>query len=202
MPSSELPADHAPATDTGVAATDGEAGTGSRSLPPGVDGPPGLLLRLFRDQRIVFLFVGGLNTVIGTIWFALFDHLLGYRWNGFGHYPALVITYVFAILCAFVLYRRLVFMVRGHVWRDLRRFSTVYISAFLVNITLLAVFVHGFGWQPLLSQCLIVFVTTAFSWVGHHRYSFKRTPDEASQSESGERVEPLETAPEPSSEKS
>lgn len=139
--------------------------------------PPGLILRVIRDRRIAFLLVGGLNTVIGALWFLLFDHLIGSRWNGHGHYPALVLTYVAAILCAFVLYRRLVFRVRGQVVRDLARFSSVYVSAFAVNIVLLGLMVDGLGWRPFPSQCLITFVTTIFSWVGHNRFSFKRTPE-------------------------
>ncbi len=145
---------------------------------------PGLILRVIRDRRIAFLLVGGLNTVIGALWFLLFDHLIGARWNGHGHYPALVLTYVAAILCAFVLYRRLVFRVRGQVMRDLARFSSVYVSAFLVNIVLLGLMVDGLGWRPFPSQCLITFVTTVFSWVGHNRFSFKRSPASPTQDDS------------------
>lgn len=145
--------------------------------PTDASAPPGLLLRAIRDRRIAFLLVGGLNTVIGALWFLLFDHLIGSRWDGHGHYPALVLTYVAAILCAFVLYRRLVFRVRGHVVRDLARFSSVYVSAFVVNIVLLGLMVDGLGWRAFPSQCLITFVTTVFSWVGHNRFSFKRPPE-------------------------
>ena len=144
------------------------------NLPPGVSGDDGLLLRIIKDRRVAFLFVGGLNTAIGTMWFLLFDWWLGSKWNGYGHYPALVITYVFSILCAFVLYRKIVFKVHGNLWRDLGRFSTVYKSAFAVNHELLWVMIHLFHRHPFLSQCLITFVTTLLSWVGHNRYSFRR----------------------------
>jgi putative flippase GtrA len=151
------------------------------ALPPGVGGgEDGILLRLIKDRRVAFLFVGALNTAIGTIWFALFDWWLGSKWNGYGHYPALVITYAVSILCAFVLYRRIVFKVHGNVWRDLGRFTTVYLSAFVVNLVLLWVMIHLLHWHPFLSQCLITFVTTIVSWVGHNRYSFKRAEADAS----------------------
>lgn len=143
-------------------------------LGPGADGP---VLRLVRDRRIAFIAVGAVNTVAGAAWFLLFDHLLGARWGGHGHYPALVLTYVAAILGAFVLYRRIVFRVHGHVVRDLARFSTVYVSAFGVNIVLLGLLVDGLGWWAFPSQCLITVVTTVFSWVGHHRFSFRRSDD-------------------------
>ncbi|MCU1538523.1 MAG: hypothetical protein JWP82_2874 [Humibacillus sp.] len=170
-----------PEPDRGVPAVAGGAlaPETDRDLPPGVGGgEDGVLLRLIKDRRVAFLFVGALNTAIGTIWFALFDWWLGARWNGYGHYPALVITYAVSILCAFVLYRKIVFKVHGNVWRDLRRFATVYLSSFAVNLVLLWVMIHVFHWHPFLSQCLITFVTTIFSWVGHNRYSFKRADDE------------------------
>jgi putative flippase GtrA len=149
-------------------------------LPPGVGGEDGLLFRIIKDRRVAFLFVGGLNTAIGTMWFALFDFWLGTKWNGYGHYPALILTYIVSILCAFVLYRKIVFKVHGNVLRDLARFSTVYISAFAINLVLLWVMVHVFHWHAFLSQCLITFVTTVLSWVGHNRYSFRRpAPDDA-----------------------
>jgi putative flippase GtrA len=140
-------------------------------------GPPGILFRLFSDQRVLFLVVGGVNTVVGTLWFALFDGLMGHRWHGLGHYPALVLAYVFAILCAFVLYRTVVFRVRGNVLGDLLRFSLVYVTAFFINLALLAVLVTGLGWPAFGSQCSIVFVTTLLSWFGHRRFSFRRTTE-------------------------
>lgn len=151
-----------------------EAPGGVPEAPGGMSGPPGLLSRVIRDHRILFLIVGGVNTVVGMLWFALFDRLLGHRWNGFGVYPALVLSYVFAILCAFVLYRTVVFRVRGHVLRDLIRFSLVYVVAFLINVALIALFVTGLGWPALASQGLIVLVTTLLSWFGHRRFSFRR----------------------------
>jgi putative flippase GtrA len=160
--------------DRGAPVAVSDARPHDENLPPGVAGEDGLLFRIIKDRRVAFLFVGGLNTAIGTMWFALFDFWLGTKWNGYGHYPALILTYIVSILCAFVLYRRIVFKVHGNVLRDLARFSTVYISAFAINLVLLWVMVHVFHWHPFLSQCLITFVTTVLSWVGHNRYSFRR----------------------------
>lgn len=145
--------------------------------PGGMQGPQGPLFRIIKDRRVLFLMVGGVNTLVGTLWFVLFDVLLGHRWNGWGHYPALVLTYVFSILCAFVLYRKLVFRVHGHVWRDLMRFASVYVLAFFINLALLAVLVNGLHWPAIVSQFIIVFVTTALSWFGHSSFSFRRSGD-------------------------
>lgn len=164
-----------------IAPTSG-SGAGDPHAPAGMDGPPGPLSRLIKDKRVLFLLVGGVNTLVGTLWFVVFDVLLGHRWNGWGHYPALVLTYVFAILCAFVLYRKVVFRVHGHVWRDLIRFASVYVMAFFINLVLLAVLVNGLHWPAIVSQFLIVFVTTTLSWLGHSNYSFARTGDDEARS--------------------
>ena len=131
--------------------------------PGGMSGPPGWLLRVVRDQRVAFLVVGGINTVFGYLCFAVFLVTVGQR----SHYlAALACAHVVSVLFAFVLYRFVVFRVRGHVLADLWRFETVYLAALAVNFVLLPV---------LLAQALIVSVTSLMSWMGHKHYSFRRS---------------------------
>lgn len=142
--------------------------------PAGMQGAPGLMLRLVKDYRVAFLIVGTANTVIGFLWFAFFDITVG-RWVGqYGYFATLACAHVLSVLCAFVLYRRFVFRVRGHVWTDLGRFETVYLVALGVNAALLAVLVSFLHFQPLIAQALIVFVTTLISFFGHRDFSFRR----------------------------
>jgi putative flippase GtrA len=146
---------------------------GTEAEPAGdAPGPPGWLLRVIRDQRVAFLMVGGFNTVFGYLLFAGFLLTVGHR---FGYLAALVCAYVIAVLMAFVLYRFLVFRVRGHVLADLWRFATVYISALGVNFVLLPLLVEIAHLPVLVAQALIVLVTSVMSWVGHKNYSFRRT---------------------------
>ena len=73
---------------------------GAPLAPAGMSGgPPGIRFRVLRDERVLFL-VGGVNTVVGTLWFTLFDLMTGTRLDGFGHDSAVALTDVFAILCA------------------------------------------------------------------------------------------------------
>lgn len=136
--------------------------------------PDGWLLTVVRDRRVAFLVVGSANTVIGGLWFVLFDGIVGPWWGNLGHYLALVLGYTAAILCAFVLYRYLVFRVRGHWWRDLARFSTVYLSAFVANVILFAFLFHVLGFPPLAAQLVNIVVVATFSYVLHGRFSFGR----------------------------
>jgi len=142
------------------------------AAPPGnMSGPPGWLLRLIRDQRVVFLIVGAVNTLFGYLCFATFLAILGQRY----YVVALICAYVIAVLFAFVLYRFMVFRVRGHVLSDLWRFSTVYLSSLAVNLVLLPVLVEFADLPVLLAQALIVVVTSVMTWLGHKHYSFRRT---------------------------
>lgn len=140
------------------------------SPPGGMSGPPGWLLRVVRDQRVAFLVVGGVNTVVGFLCFAGFLLLLGQR----RYLAVLVCAHVVSVLIAFVLYRFVVFRVRGHVLADLWRFETVYLAALAVNFVLLPLLVEIAHLPVLLAQALIVFVTSVMSWVGHKHYSFRR----------------------------
>jgi putative flippase GtrA len=145
---------------------------GPESVPPGgMSGPPGWLLRVVRDQRVAFLVVGAINTVVGYLCFAAFLFTVGQRW---GYLAALTCAHVVSVLFAFVLYRFVVFRVLGHLLADLWRFETVYLSALAVNFVLLPLLVEIAHLPVLLAQALIVFVTSVMSWVGHKNYSFRR----------------------------
>jgi len=159
---------------------DAFAGDEERIRPPaGMSGAPGPLFRLVRDQRVAFLIVGGMNTAIGAVWFLLF--LWFFPRGPAGYLGALVCAHVAAVLCAFVLYRRLVFRVSGHVFRDLARFELVNLSTLGFNFATLPVLVEVLGWPVLLSQFGIAGVTVIYSWFAHRGFSFRRSAAELEQ---------------------
>jgi putative flippase GtrA len=142
-----------------------------RETVGGMTGPDGPLLRLIKDRRVAFLVVGVINTVVGFLWFAIFELTVGRLW---GYMATLLFAHVASVLCAFVLYRRFVFRVRGHVWLDLARFESIYLVSLGINAVLLPLLVELAGLVPIVAQALIVFVTTLVSYVGHSRFSFRR----------------------------
>jgi putative flippase GtrA len=134
--------------------------------------PFGPLLRLIRDQRVAFVIVGGVNTLVGLGWFLLFNHFAGpYA----GYMGALVLAHVCAVLCAFVLHRRLVFKVRGHVLLDLARFELVNLGALGVNAVLLPFFVEVVGLPVVLAQIVSTAITIVTTYLGHRWFSFRRS---------------------------
>lgn len=141
--------------------------------PARMSGVPGPLFRLVRDQRVAFLIVGGLNTGIGAAWFMLFLWL--FPSGVAGYLSALLCAHIAAVLCAFMLYRRFVFRVTGHLLRDLARFELVNLSTLGFNFATLPVLVQLLGWPVLASQFAIAGITVVYSWFAHRGFSFRRS---------------------------
>jgi len=153
------------------------AGDDAQIRPPaGMTGAPGPLFRLVRDQRVAFLIVGGTNTAVGTLWFLLFLWL--FPRGPAGYLSALLCAHVAAVVCAFVLYRKFVFKVSGHVWRDLARFEMVNLTTLAFNVAMLPVLVEVLGWPVLPAQFAIAGVTVVYTWFAHRGFSFRRSGTE------------------------
>lgn len=151
-------------------------------VPPGTQGgPPGWLLTVVKDPRLAFLIVGGLNTGIGFVAFVFFQHFVGRHAGRYGYMVTLGCAHVVAVLCAFWLYRHLVFRVRGHVLRDLARFESVYLTSLGVNAALLPLLVELVGLTPIASQFVVLIFTTFISWFGHKHFSFRRHPSDSNE---------------------
>lgn len=136
-----------------------------------------LITRLVGDQRVRFLAVGATNTIIGYVVFSaltlwVFAHI------PFGYLLSLIISYAVAIVIAFVLYRRFVFKVTGHVVRDFLRFVSVYAVAIGLNAVLLPLFVEVLHLHPLIAQAITLVITTLLSFFGHREFSFRRDGDD------------------------
>jgi putative flippase GtrA len=155
---------------------------------PAEPAPPGPLIRIVHDQRVAFLVVGGINTVVGFAIFIacsesvgdLVDHRFG---KVAGSLVTVGISHVLSVLFAFVMHRRFVFRVRGRVLRDLVRFESVYLTGLGINAVALPVLVE-LGLSRIPAQAIIVAATTLLSYFGHRHFSFRRgaveTQDETS----------------------
>ena len=139
---------------------------------------------LFKDQRIRFLIVGGINTLVGFTFFALFDFLIGDALGRFGYMVALVGSYAVAIGVAFVLHRRFVFHVHGKVLLDLGRFVLTNMVGFGLNAVILPTLVTLTGLVPVAAQAITAFLVAIASYFLHKYFSFRRSapsPDLADQ---------------------
>ncbi|MGB3773470.1 MAG: GtrA family protein [Rhodococcus sp. (in: high G+C Gram-positive bacteria)] len=135
--------------------------------------PPGPLARLIGNQKVVFLLVGGFNTLLGTAWFIMWQLAIG---ETLGYHAAIVLGYLCNVVTAFCTNRYLVFRVRGHVFRDFWRFVVVNSGAFAVNLAAMTVAVTVLGFTPIPSQLVITLLIAVISFFGYRDFSFKRAP--------------------------
>ncbi|WP_345751205.1 GtrA family protein [Microbacterium rhizophilus] len=142
--------------------------------------PDGPLLRLIKDRRIAFLVVGAINTGVGFVWFILFSLLFEGLWphTWLATFLTIMCAHLLSTISAFVLMRKAVFRVTGHVWLDFGRFQLVYLVPLLLNHLVVLPLRMGLGMNPILAQFLFTFVTAVFSWFGHSRFSFHRRKEE------------------------
>lgn len=152
---------------------------------PDEDLQPGPLLRLISDRRVAYLIVGCFNTANAFVIFVVAQLLLGSSF--WGYMASLLISHVLGVLCAFVLHRRFVFRVRGHVWLDLARFEVVNLAALGMNALLLPLFVEVAGLPVIVAQVVAGGLAVVGTYFGHLMFSFRRTP--AQETTTGEAVE-------------
>jgi putative flippase GtrA len=142
-----------------------------RPEKPLFEGAPGPLQRLFADQRVLFMLVGGANTVFSTALFAALSWSLG---PGVPSAVSLFIAWVISLVLVFNVYRHLVFRVKGHVLRDFLRFVGVNLISFLINAGALTLLVEVAGLPAIPTQIAITCVVVVVNYLGHKYFSFRR----------------------------
>lgn len=138
---------------------------------PLFEGKPGPLQRLVRDQRVLFLLVGGANTAFSTALFALLSWKLG---PSVPSAVSLSIAWLVSLVLVFNVYRHLVFRVTGHALRDFARFTGVNLLSFLLNAGALTLLVEVAGFPAIPTQIAITFAVVVFNYFGHKYFSFRR----------------------------
>lgn len=147
-------------------------------------------LRGYREQ-ILYLGVGGWNTLFGYLNFALLYYLLSDRTSVV---VILLISYALSITNAYVCYRYIVFRSIGSVRRELPRFTSVYLVALAANLVVLPLALRLLPVNAYVVQALFTAAVVVVSYLGHKHFSFRggqgnTTPDETNPEnrDSGER---------------
>jgi len=126
---------------------------------------------LLRDQRVLFVLIGGVNTVVGLAWFFVLHHVFG---NRIDYMETLVMSYALGMVSAFVLHRRFVFKVRGQVAADFFRFVLVTSGGLAVNAALLPVLIEIGRLAVLPAQVVATALTVVLTFFAHRSFSFRR----------------------------
>jgi len=129
-------------------------------------------LYLHYREQILYLVIGGWNTLFGyAIWallyFLLKDHL---------HYLIiLVLSWPPAVANAYLGYRTVVFRSTGSVWREIPRFSLVYVITLVSALIALPILVRTLSFNLYVIQALYTGVVVVLSYLGHKYFSFRKS---------------------------
>lgn len=149
--------------------------------------------RISGAQFVRYVLVGLWNTATGYALFAYFTFLFT-KYSVHGYIYAAFVSNAIAITIAFFGYKFIVFQTRGNYLKEYLRCVTVYGSAAIPGIPLLAALkniiahhakmhprsfvVHGhvitlLALSPYLAQAMITGCTVFYSFFGHRKFSFR-----------------------------
>lgn len=133
----------------------------------------GPLVRFYfgRREQILFVVVGGWNTLFGYGVWATLQLLIG----GQVHYLVVVaLAWPIAVLNAYLGYRTFVFNSEAPILQELPRFSAVYLATLLVNLALLPIALAAIPLNIYVIQALFTTAVVVASYLGHRYFSFGR----------------------------
>jgi putative flippase GtrA len=123
-----------------------------------------------RREQLLYLVVGGWNTVFGFGAWAIMQYLLGDYLN---YLAVIVLAWPINVLNAYLGYRYIVFRSRSPVLKELPRFSFVYLVTLVVNLALLPVALRVLPFNIYVVQALFAGVVVVCSYLGHKHFSFR-----------------------------
>jgi putative flippase GtrA len=132
-------------------------------------GPPVRFYFRHREQ-VLYLVIGGWNTVFGYGAWALMQYLLG---DYLPYLVILLLAWPIAVLNAYLGYRYIVFRSRGPVLKELPRFSLVYLATLVVNLALLPVALRVMPFNIYVVEALFTGVLMVCSYLSHKHFSFR-----------------------------
>jgi putative flippase GtrA len=125
---------------------------------------------LRRREQILYLVIGGWNTLFGYAIWALLNYLL----HPYLHYLAIVvISWPLAVANAYICYRRFVFRSHGSVWREVPRFSLVYVAGLVMALIVLPILVRVLPVNLYVIQALFTAVVIVLTYLAHKYFSFR-----------------------------
>jgi putative flippase GtrA len=124
-----------------------------------------------RREQILYLVVGGWNTVFGYGVWAVLQYLLGSH----VHYLVVVVlSWPLAVLNAYLGYRFVVFHSQGSLLAELPRFSLVYLATLIANLGMLPLALNALPLNIYVIQALFTAGVVVVSYLGHKYFTFRR----------------------------
>jgi putative flippase GtrA len=131
-------------------------------------------------EKIRFLIVGAWNTIFGYLVFVGFDILFtSFCAKRYVAYmSAAVLSNILAIINAYIFHKHITFKskVKGiGIFYEFLKFSTTYLVTFCLSLILLPLFVEILYMDPKIAAAAVILCCTVISYLGHSRFSFRRS---------------------------
>lgn len=125
------------------------------------------LKKLYNMQQIRFLFVGGLNTLVGYGIYALCIFF------GINYFIANLISTVIGVIHSYIWNKLFTFKSKNTVKKEVPKFISVYLISFLISNLILYIFITKLGANQYIGGLINIVLTTIISWFGHKYFSFR-----------------------------
>jgi putative flippase GtrA len=121
-------------------------------------------------QAPAYIAFGALNTLVVLGNFYVLD-----RWvEQIDYMVALIVASAVGVVTGFLLQRTFVFRVRGRLFTDFWRYTSVTMTGIALNLILLPLFVEIVGLEPWPSQLASTVVVFLLTYTAHRLFSFRR----------------------------
>jgi putative flippase GtrA len=122
----------------------------------------------YREQ-LLYLVVGGWNTLFGYAVWALFQYLWG---DDLPYLVVILLSWPIAVVNAYLGYRYIVFRSDAPILKEFPRFSLVYLATLCVNLMLLPLALRLLPFNIYVIQALFTAVVVVAGYVSHKYFSF------------------------------
>jgi putative flippase GtrA len=138
---------------------------------PRMQKPAALLSR--RREQVMYLIIGGWNTLFGYLVWAVLQYLL----HDYLYYLIiLVIAWFPSVANAYFGYRWFVFRSKRSILRELPRFSLVYVGTLITGLIALPILLHVLPFSIYVTQAMFTAVMVIVSYLSHKYFSFGKKP--------------------------
>ena len=135
-----------------------------------------LIKKLFSYQPIRFLFVGGLNTLVGYGVYALLLYI------GVNYLIANTISTIIGVAHSYLWNRFFTFKSKNKALKEITKFVSVYIISYLIGMCTLYIFKDKLNISAYLAGLINLVITTLISYFGHKYISFRDESKEGNMS--------------------
>lgn len=121
-------------------------------------------------DQIRFLLVGGFNAGVSYLIFSAICLILGEAY----YQIALAAAWILSSVVSFTTHRCFVFNVEGNLFKQYCKCCTTWVFSYLINASLLELFVQKFELNVYLAQIIATFTCAVFTYILFKTFAFKK----------------------------